>query len=162
MKYFDISTIISPDTVTWDNESPPRIQWHRSISGGDYVNISSININTHSGTHVDAPYHFLEAGKKIHQLNLSIFMGEALVVEILEKTITASILESSGIPRTDRILLKTGSSRLYKTKKFNTDFSALDESGARWMVERGVRLVGIEYLSIEHHGQSSHRVHHLL
>ena len=111
MQYFDISTIISPDTVTWDNESPPRIQWHRSISGGDYVNISSININTHSGTHVDAPYHFLEAGKKIHQLNLSIFMGEALVVEILEKTITASILESSGIPRTDRILLKTGSSR---------------------------------------------------
>jgi len=162
MKYFDISTSVNPETITWNNEAPPGIKWHRRISEGDYVNISSLHINNHTGTHVDAPYHFIESGKRIHQLDLSIFLGEARVVKINEKTITASLLEESNIPSTDRILLKTGSSRFYKDKKFRTDFSALDEGGARWLVERGVKLVGIEYLSIEHFGETSHRVHHIL
>ena len=162
MKYYDISTPINPETVTWDDETPPGIKWHRRISDGDYVNLSSLQINNHAGTHVDAPYHFIESGKRIHQLDLSIFIGDARVVEINEHTITASLLEKKHIPSTERILLKTGGSRLYAEKKFKTDFPALDESGARWLVERGVKLIGIEYLSIEHYGDASLRVHHVL
>lgn len=162
MKYFDISTSIDPETITWNNEVPPVIKWNRRISEGDYVNISSLHINNHTGTHVDAPYHFIESGKRVRQLDLSIFIGKARVVEINEKTISASLLEESNIQQTDRILFKTGSSKLYENKEFSVDFSALDESGARWLVEHGVKLVGIEYLSIEHFGETSHQVHRIL
>lgn len=162
LKFFDISTPIDPDTITWEDESPPGITWERRISEGDYVNLSALKINTHTATHIDAPYHFIPDGRKIHQLDLSLFMGECRVVETTAPTITAHILQDLEIPETERILLKTGSASLYRKKGFSSDFSALDESGARWLADRKVKLAGIEYLSIEHHGNPSHGVHHIL
>jgi arylformamidase len=162
VEIFDISTTIDPETVTWEDESTPEILWQRRISDGDHVNLSFLKISTHTATHLDAPYHFIQGGKKLHQLDLALFLGECRVVETTVGTITAPVLQDLDIPKTERILLKTGSSSLYKKKGFSRGFSALDESGARWMVENRVKLVGIEYLSIEHHGNHTQGVHHIL
>lgn len=159
MRFFDISTAINRDTVTWEDDSPPGIHWQQLISRGDAVNLSTLTINTHTATHVDVPYHFVENGKKLHEIDLSLFVGECRVVETAVRTIGATTLENLGIPGTERILFKTGSSRLYREKKFSTNFSALDESGARWLAGRRVKLVGIDYLSIEHHGSPGNAVH---
>jgi arylformamidase len=162
MKYYDISVPISPETITWADDHPPIINRERSIEQGDYVNLSSLQMNIHTGTHVDAPSHFIHKGKTINQMDLSPFMGEAWVVETDVMDISYQVLAEKQIAPTERILLKTGGSSLYKKNKFCSDFPALVECGARWMVEKQIKLVGIEYLSIEHYGSRPHTIHQIL
>jgi arylformamidase len=109
----------------------------------------------HTGTHVDAPVHFLENGKAIEDLPLKTLIGRAYVVELAKaKVLDEATLEAAGIPpRTRRVLFKTRNSELWAQgrKSFYEDYVALDATGARWLASKGFHLVGIDYLSIAHY-----------
>jgi len=119
----------------------------------DGVNLSEICLGSHTGTHVDAPRHFVRGGAGIDRVDLKRFIGPAWVADLrdVRRGIAAEDLERAGIPRrTSRVLLRTRNSRLWHpARAFTTEFVYLAADGADWLLHRGVRLVGIDYLSIE-------------
>lgn len=147
----DISVPIRPGMPVYDDDPDVHVERAESIAQGDSANITKLKLGAHTGTHVDAPLHFIDGAPAIEKLPLEALVGPALVVDATaaEGSIDAALLESLDIPPgTDRLLLKTNNSRLWDLDRFSHDFVCLDESGARVLVDRGVRLVGIEYLSI--------------
>jgi len=152
MRTYDITLSVSPDMPIWPGDSPTELYRSTKESGGGVVNVSRLSMSAHAGTHVDAPDHFLNNGKTIEQLSLEVLVGRAYVLHLPEANlITASILEKSEIPpRTRRILFKTRNSEYWarKEKVFQTEFVALSADAAELLVERNVKLVGIDYLSI--------------
>lgn len=153
VRIHDISIGLTPDVPVWPGESPILLQRLKSISHGNSSNVSALNGGVHTGTHVDAPFHFLEGGATVEALSLNALVGRARVVEVTAKrTIGPKELDAASIPAgTLRLLLKTSNSKLWvkSPSKFDRDFVALSPEGAEWVVERGMRLIGIDYLSIE-------------
>lgn len=145
----------------------PAVRAHRAMTlAGDGVNLSEYCLGSHTGTHVDAPIHFIRGGVGVDRLELDRFHGPAWVADLrrVRKGIDAAALAGAGIPRgTQRVLLRTSNSRLWHpVRPFRTDFVYLEPDGARWLLERGVLLVGIDYLSIEGFGVDGAPTHHAL
>lgn len=153
MKIYDISVEVSSDMGVWPNDPKPRIQPLKSLDNGDIANVSEISLSVHTGTHVDAPYHFLRNGKPLAEMPLPRFIGEARVYSVLQTDrIDIHHLEALHIPEgTERVLFKTDNSALWEDRrtKFSEEYVALTPDAARWIVGRGIRLVGIDYLSIQ-------------
>jgi arylformamidase len=153
MKFLDISLPVSPELPVWPGDPPIIFQRYRSISQGNASNDTRLACSAHAGTHVDAPAHFLEKGATIEQLPLDILIGPALVAELPEiDVITPEILNALSIrSETTRLLFKTKNSALWAepNPRFNPDYVALSAEAARWIVRKGFRLVGIDYLSIQ-------------
>ena len=141
-------------------EIAPRLE----IARGDTANVSLLSMGSHTGTHVDAPAHFIEGGATVEALPLDSLIGPALVAEVgCERLIGRRDLESLPLDGQSRLLLKTRNSALWAAGDFSRDFVALDLEGARYLTERGLRLIGIDYLSIEAFHSPGHPVHrHLL
>ena len=123
------------------------------LEDGDEANVSQLNTDVHIGTHIDAPWHFVANGKTIEQLSLEVLIGKAVVVEMLDvSSVTAKDLEALDLPQdTERLLLRTRNSQLWENEvtEFYKDFVALTSDAAQWIVDRGIRLVGIDYLSVQ-------------
>ena len=115
-----------------------------STKNGDTHNLSRLVCSSHTGTHIDAPYHFTRDGKTVDRLSLYDLIGEALVVEV-----SADKLRDVDLNTYKRILFKTRNSELLKLKEFNREYVSLDYSAAELTVKNNVRVVGIDYLSIE-------------
>lgn len=141
-------------------EIAPRLE----IARGDTANVSLLSMGSHTGTHVDAPAHFIEGGATVESLPLDSLIGPALVAEVgCERLIGRRDLEPLLLGGQSRLLLKTRNSALWAAGGFSRDFVALDLEGARYLTERGLRLIGIDYLSIEAFHSPGHPVHrHLL
>jgi len=153
MKIYDISLPISPAMPVWPGDPPVVLEQVSSMDAGAHDNISRLGCSVHTGTHVDAPHHFLNDHRTVDALSLDVLNGPAQVVQIPEDVglITADILEKAAIPSgTSRLLLKTCNSRLWerREKEFIKDFVGISVDGAEWLVQTGVKLVGIDYLSI--------------
>src|SRR3989442_5003466 len=122
----------------------------------DGVNLSELCLGSHTGTHVDAPSHFIKGGKGIDRVDLERFVGPAWVADLrrVKRGISAVDLAKARIPRgSHRVLLRTGNSRWWHpARAFRTDFVYLAPDGADWLVERGVQLVRIDYQSIQGYG----------
>lgn len=152
MKIYDISVGIHPGLPVWPGD--PAIELERVTEIGDHspVNVSRLASGVHIGTHVDAPLHFIAGGVTVEQLSLEIMVGQAYVAEILtEGHIDRDALENAAIPQAvQRILFKTSNSNLWRStpNRFEPGFVAVTESGADWLVERGIQLVGVDYLSV--------------
>lgn len=153
MRIYDISLTISPDIPIWPGD--PRIVVERvaTIETGSEVNLTRLEMCAHSGTHVDAPFHFInENALTVDQLSLKVLSGRAYVLNLPDcDLITARVLENAEIPpRTRRLLFKTRNSAYWSShgNAFQEDYVALSKDGAQWLVDRGVKLVGIDYLSI--------------
>ncbi len=164
MKVHDISLTLCPHMPVYPGEPQPTIKPLSQIAHGDVANISLLTLASHTGTHIDAPYHFLADGQTVDELPLDALVGPALVVQVqAAQEITAADLESLAVPQgTERLLLKTRNSELWRQETFQTDFVALAADAARWLVERGIRLVAIDYLSVERFGAESFEVHETL
>jgi arylformamidase len=153
MKYTDISVPLSSQIPKW----PGSIGFSRkqtSIeSGGNSIRNSEIHCDVHVGTHIDAPAHHLAEGATVDKLILNTLIGPATIIEIQEAhEVTASILAQSEIPqKATRLLIKTQNSQLWKNgyNKFLKTFIGLKPDAAEWLVQRGIRLVGIDYLSVQ-------------
>jgi arylformamidase len=153
MKIFDISLTLSPDLPIWPGDAPFELEQVESIQDGADANVSRLSTSVHIGTHVDAPHHFLNDGRTIEQLPLDVLTGPCYVTQLPDgvEAINAAALDGISLP-TDatRILFGTSNSRFWSRgeREFQEDFVAVAEDGARWLVERGVRLVGVDYLSV--------------
>jgi arylformamidase len=152
MRTYDITLTITPNMIVWPGDPKVSIQRTSNMDSGDNANVSQISMSCHTGTHVDAPHHFLNDGKTVEDLSLDLLVGRAYVLYLPEvNQITASVLRYAEIPpRTRRLLFKTKNSELWKNgqHEFKSDFVALSVDAAEWLVDRNVRLVGIDYLSI--------------
>ena len=152
MRTYDITLTISPDLPSWPGDPRVELERVRKIEDGSNANVSRVDMGVHTGTHVDAPFHFLQDGITVDQIDLSLLTGRAYVLHLPDvDVITAPVLENAQIPpRTRRVLFKTRNSESWakEDQDFNTDFVGLSEDGAEYLVKRGVKLVGMDYLSI--------------
>lgn len=153
MKFLDISLTVSPELPVWPGDPAIVLERYRWIARGNASNDTRLACSVHAGTHVDAPAHFFENGATVEQLPLDILIGPAFVAELPEvDVITPEILNALAIPPdSTRILFKTKNSALWAQpdSRFNPQYVALSAEAARWIVRKGLRLVGIDYLSIQ-------------
>jgi len=159
MKIFDISLTTTSDIVTWPGDPGVELKRVKKMEEGSHSNVSQISMGVHTGTHVDAPYHFVANGGTVEGLSLDILIGPVQVIEIPESVniLTAEVLvEASMDESVDRVLFKTRNSNYWAQKPlgFQSDFVGISEDGARYLVEKGVKLVGIDYLSVAPYDQS--------
>jgi arylformamidase len=140
----------------WPGNSGVRIVPVKRMATGDKNNLSRLECGVHTGTHVDAPWHFLEEGSTVEQLPLDVMIGEAFVAYLPEvDIITAETLARLTLPDgTTRLLLHTRNSELWETgiTEFRKDFTALTSDAAQWLVDQGIRLIGVDYLSVHRYG----------
>jgi arylformamidase len=150
-KLHDISVPINAGMHVYDGNPGFRLELVDSIAAGATANVSRLDLGVHTGTHVDAPVHFLEGGAGTESLDLETLVGPASVVDATAaaRDLDAETLGELAFPDdVTRILFKTSNSRLWNRDSFSRDFVRFTGSGARFLIDRGVRLVGIDYLSI--------------
>jgi arylformamidase len=166
LNILDISVPLNAELPVWPGDPQIVLERYRCISEGNASNDSRIACSVHAGTHVDAPAHFIENGATVDQLPLDILMGNAMVVELLNvDIITPETLESVTLPvEMKRVLFKTKNSTLWTdpTHHFNPDFVALSADAAKWLVHKGVRLVGVDYLSVQLYKDTEPLTHQIL
>ena len=159
MRLIDVTVPVREGMPVYDGNPGVHLERARSIAAGDTVNITRLDIGAHTGTHVDAPVHFIEGGAGTESIDPDVLVGEAHVVDAtrLHADIGREALESLALPAgAERLVFKTPNSALWERDSFTRDFIRFVESGAVALVERGVRLVGIDYLSIG--DEAAHRV----
>jgi len=151
VRYYDISLNLSAETVRWVVAPPLEFVERRRIHRGDEANASAVTMSVHSGTHVDAPFHFLPDGATIDALPLQTFIGPALVHAVdAERYITEAHVNAIDLGGVTRVLFKTRNSGLLRKPAYDPDFVAFSVEAARALVGRGVSLVGLDYLSVAH------------
>lgn len=164
MRTYDVTLTVTEDMPVWPGDTKPHLVHTGSITNGDNANTSEVTLSVHTGTHVDAPDHFLNNGQTVEQLALDALVGRAYVLHLPNvEHITAHALETAEIPpRSRRLLFKTRNSEYWARgeKEFQTGFVGLTEDAAQWLVDRNVRLVGVDYLSVAPYKQSrpTHRL----
>lgn len=148
MKIYDISLSLSAECIRWVTSQPMELVARKRMSRGDTNNSSSINASAHAGTHVDAPFHFVPDGMTIESLPLELFIGPARVCAVdADSHISAADVAKAGIEGEARVLFKTRNSTLLKKGVYDPDFVAFSADGAKALVDAGVKLVGLDYLS---------------
>ena len=158
----DVSIPMHPDMVVWPGDPPFRFEPNARIARGDSCNTSTISMSTHTGTHCDAPWHFEADGKRLHEIHPTVFFGNARVLDMTDvaDTIRAEHLGDDPLP--PRVLFKTRMSARPVDAAFDTQFVALDTDAAERLVADGVRLVGVDYLSVAPYKQPGQPTHHTL
>lgn len=165
MKLYDISLPISDNLPVWPGDPRVILEMTSSIAGGDQCNITNIQMGVHTGTHIDAPYHFLKDGVSTDAIPIETFIGPCLVVEIdSEVLIEKKDLQRYNMNGYSRILIKTRNSKMWANNigSFEKNFVALGIDAAQYLVEMKSILVGIDYLSIESFHSEGSTVHKLL
>ncbi len=153
-RILDISVQLIPGMPVWPGDGEVVAEPASRIAEGGHSNVTNLRHTSHTGTHLDAPWHFIDTGKKLHTILLDRLIGPCVVSDFtsLDRDIEAADLEQAGIPAgTKRLLLKTKNSALWDKPRhsFHTEFIGVNPSGAHWLVDHAVDLVGIDYLSIE-------------
>jgi arylformamidase len=161
----DITVPLTTQMPIWPGCKGIRITQIKRMDKGDPYNLSRLAINLHTGTHVDAPIHFLQNGATVEKLSLDVLVGTCYVAHLPEAAdITAGNLNDLNLPSgIERLLLRTRNSELWaaKTIEFRKDFVALTHDAAQWIVDKGIRLIGIDYLSVQRFYDDS-RTHQIL
>jgi len=147
----DISVSVHPRVVRWPSSPEVIVEKWKSIERGDAVNASRLSMDVHAGTHVDAPLHFLPDGDSVDSLPLEAMVGRATVVDATAaERLDASTLDALDIPiACSRVLFKTSNSKLWERPRFTEDYVALTSDGSQWLRDREVKLVGVDYLSVQ-------------
>lgn len=158
--WIDVSVPVRSGMVHWPDNPPIEVDRIMDMAKGDPATVSRLSLGVHTGTHVDAPVHFLAGGAGVDAIPLEHLLGEARVVEVGDgPSIGAAQLRTVDPRPGERLLFKTrNSARCWKADHFLPDFVHLSPEGARLLAERGVRTVGIDYLSIAgmHEGVPTH------
>ncbi len=166
MPIFDVSVPLSANTPTYPGDPRIEIKKLLSLANGDAANVSEIHFGAHSGTHVDAPAHFIEGAARVESLSLDILIGEVQVIEVpaTVAVIDVNLITADYRPGTSRILFKTRNSTFWNSHEagFRSDYTAISPDAARKLVSLGARLVGIDYLSVEKFGSETFETHHIL
>jgi arylformamidase len=160
MKLYDITVPLTNDLASWPGEDGFN---RKERNAGEEAIVSDITVGSHTGTHIDSPKHFKNKGT-VDEIDLQSLIGECLVVEIThEGQINSSDVDN--LPDgTERVIFKTSntSRNLLDDQEFHKDFVSLDVSAAEAIVKKGIKLVGVDYLSVEQKGAKGHPVHNTL
>jgi arylformamidase len=149
-KLIDVTVPLRHGIPTFPGNPEFAFEPIKRIADGGSSNVSRLVLGTHPGTHVDAPKHFIDDGASIEALPLNLLIGRARVVEVDKRgPITADDLAAAGLREDLRVLLRTPNSALWNSSSFHEDYAHLTDGAARYLVAQGVKLVGIDYLSIE-------------
>jgi arylformamidase len=149
-KLLDVSVPLSGALATYPGNPPFHLEAIKRIADGASSNVSKLTLGTHTGTHVDAPKHFIDAAGGVDAMPLDLLIGRARVIDMPRRgAITAEDLQQAGLREDLRILLKTSNSALWNSPEFHDDYTYVTEPAARYLVEQGVKVVGIDYLSVE-------------
>ena len=148
MRIFDVSVPIRPGMITYPGDPTVVLERVSAIADGAVANLSRLDFGVHTGTHVDAPLHFVDGGAAAEELPLEPLVGPVRVVAM--SSLDAGALRDAEL--LERVVFKTSNSLLWERADFTDSFLSLDGAGARVLLERGVRLVGIDYLSIGDEG----------
>ncbi|MGD0014564.1 MAG: cyclase family protein, partial [Bryobacteraceae bacterium] len=161
--WIDISVPLHPAMVVWPGDAPPRFERVAAIALGAPNNTTAASFCLHTGTHVDAPLHCLEGGAGVERMPLEATIGPARIIGIrTRRAITAADLQAHRIRRGERILFKTHNSALWRSAEFSRDYVHLAKDAAELLAARGVRTVGIDYLSIGAPNEEGGAVHRIL
>lgn len=160
-KIYDITVAISAETPIYKGDPGVEITSFKSIAAGSSANVSHAAFGVHTATHVDAPNHFIEGARRIHELDPQKLLGLCRVIEVPDDVVGIEPEHVGNIDGVTRVLFKTRNSAFWNTPElgFRTDFTYLTPATAKLLVNNGVVLVGIDYLSIEKSGSPGHPVH---
>lgn len=159
----DVSVPLAAGTPTYPGNPAFELHPVKRIATGGSSNVSRLVMGTHTGTHIDAPRHFLDDGAGVDGVPLNLLLGRARVVEITHRGgIGAQDLAAAGLREDLRVLLKTTNSALWNDPEFHPEYTHLTEEAARYLVDQGVKLVGIDYLSVEEFNKAGAPAHRAL
>jgi len=162
---YDVSVQLSNHVPVWPSGPPIRLEPTPHLSRDKTYSIHEtlIQLSSHMGTHIDAPYHFIENGKRLHEIPLERLVGKATVFEIPGvRSIGERELTPLNWDGVERVLFKTENSKHWQDGSFYEQFVYLEPEAAQFLIERGIQLVGIDYLSIEKFRAEKHRTHFAL
>ncbi len=152
MKIYDISVPISPEMPIYPGDPKVSLQPILQIANGDSANVSLLSMGDHTGTHVDPPVHFVPGGETVDHLDLDTLVGDVRVADLTDviRAITPQDLDALKLPpQVIRLLLKTCNSNSWGREEFDRDYVGISWDAAQWLVDHKIRLVGIDYLSVE-------------
>ena len=160
MPIYDITVPIRPGMPVYEGDPDVDIQAWSALAKGDSANVSFLHFGAHTGTHVDAPAHFIEGARKIDALSLEMLIGPARVVRVPDDVdeIDCDFLAGCDLDQVERVLFHTRNSNFW-SEGFRKDFTHLLPEAAQRLVEMGIKLVGTDYLSIEKFHSGHHRTH---
>jgi len=164
MKFLDVTIAVSEGVPIYKGDPTVKIDAVHSIEKGDAANVSKMCFGVHTGTHVDAPNHFIEGHRRVDQLDLEKLIGNCRVVEIADSVTGIGPEHLGDLAGVERILFKTKNSAFWNEpeKGFRTDFAYITPEAARVLAGNGLKLVGIDYLSVEKFGSTDFATHHTL
>ena len=162
MKIYDVSVAITSDMPVYPGDPAVDVEQTQQIAKGDAANVTRLALGAHTGTHVDAPSHFVEGGMTVDQIPINLLVGRARVVEISSAVISVEVLAEFDFTADARLLFKTRNSYLWGDKTFHTEFVHLTKGAAERLVADGIKVVGIDYLSVEKYDFESPDVHRTL
>ncbi len=162
-KIYDVSLTIHPDMLVWPGNPPVTVEAAKAIARGDSSNVSLLHIGTHTATHVDAPRHFIEGTPGIDSISPDVLLGEVRLFQLPGvRRIDRQVLQGLDLKGVTRLLLGTDNSVLLRQKELDTGYTFVTGDAARYLVETGIQLIGIDYLSIEEHRKEGRPTHHIL
>ena len=164
-KMIDVSVTLSQDTLVYPGDPQPRFYFSTTIAQGGIANVGFVDHGLHHGTHVDAPYHFVDGAHRFNEMAMAHWVGPAYVVDATheDKCITADTLKGVDMKAYQRILFKTKNSLdYYKRPEWYDDFIYLDKSACELMAENGVLTVGLDYLTVDPYGSDGYPAHNAL
>ena len=154
---------LSASLPTFPGDPPFHMEFSHRIADGQPYNVTKVTMGVHSGTHVDAPFHFLADGATVEALPLEILMGKVLVVQITAReAIDVAELESLDLADEIRVFFKTRMSGQLRSRQFQEDFVHITPAAAARLVQAGIKLVGVDYLSVEKFQSPDFASHHAL
>jgi len=163
MKLIDVTVPLDANLPNYPGNTPFTLEPIKRLARGDSSNVSSLHMSAHAGTHVDAPRHFFDQGAGTDGLPLEMLLGRTRVIEITSRRgIGADELAGVDLSEDVRVLIKTSNSRLWGNAEFHQDYVGVTESGARHLIEHGIKVVGVDYLSVEEFKKPGAPAHHVL
>jgi arylformamidase len=163
MRLIDVSVPLDAQLPTYPHNTPFSLEPIKRIARGDSSNVSTLHMSAHTGTHVDAPRHFFDQGAGTESLPLELLIGRARVIAIDSRAgVAAEDLAPIDLSDDIRVLIKTHNSRLWGAPEFHEDYVGVTDSGAKYLVDHGIKVVGVDYLSVEKFHNPGAPAHHVL
>jgi arylformamidase len=163
-RLLDVSVLLTAGMPVYPGNHEFELQPVHRIADGHSSNHSTVVMGTHCGTHVDAPLHFFDGRPGVDQLPIDLLIGRARVIDLPHRGgITEQHLAAAGLREDLRVLLRTPNSALWNSHDgFHTDYTYISEDGAKFLVDQGVKVVGVDYLSVEQFKKTGAPAHHVL